>query len=42
MRGYLAPIPIYAVLAEHATLRGAAIGARMNLASSSAFPLGLS
>ena len=42
MRGYLAPIPIYAVLAEHATLRGAAIGARMNWASSSAFPLGLS
>jgi glucokinase len=33
MKAYLAPIPVYAVLAEHATLRGAAIGARRNLAS---------
>ena len=42
MKNYLAPIPIYAVLAEHATLRGAAIGAERDLASSSAIPLGLS
>lgn len=32
MKTYLAPIPVYAVLAEHATLRGAAIGARRDLA----------
>jgi glucokinase len=36
MKRYLAPIPVYAVLAEHATLRGAAIGARSELASSRA------
>lgn len=33
MKRYLAPIPAYVVLAEHATLRGAAIGARSELAS---------
>jgi glucokinase len=31
MKSYLTPIPVYAVLAEHATLRGAAIAARRHL-----------
>jgi hypothetical protein len=36
MRNYLASIPVYVILAEHATLKGAAAGLRASLVAGEA------
>jgi glucokinase len=39
MRNYLAPIPVYVILAEHATLKGAAAGLRASVVAGPKRPL---